>query len=104
MTERIAVLYFTDGPESDASRRSALDVMGAISSSRADLVPLTETNWQKTLKPFPTETLFFLCTHGGIGENGTLQAWLEDRGSPHTHSSARVCSVLLDKHRTKLTY
>ena len=46
--------------------------------------------------------LVFMGLHGGVGENGTLQAMLEYLNVPFTGSSASSCSFAMDKHRAKI--
>lgn len=39
--------------------------------------------------------------HGGVGEDGTVQALLEFLGVPFTGSGAAACALAMDKHRSK---
>jgi D-alanine-D-alanine ligase len=39
--------------------------------------------------------------HGGVGEDGTVQAVLEFLGIPFTGSGAAACALAMDKHRSK---
>jgi D-alanine-D-alanine ligase len=43
-----------------------------------------------------------LATHGGDGENGSLQGLLECSGVPYTSPDVRVSALCMDKHLTKL--
>lgn len=97
------VLYFTDGPEAEASLHSALSIKGILGDD-ATLLPLTNRGWMAKLDAIAPNTLCFLATHGGIGEDGTLQSYLESRSIRHTHSSAATSGLLTDKHLAKLTY
>ncbi|HNZ07527.1 MAG TPA: D-alanine--D-alanine ligase [Candidatus Cloacimonadota bacterium] len=47
--------------------------------------------------------LVFIGLHGGLGENGKLQAALELAGIPHTGSGFEACCVTMDKYLSKLT-
>ena len=38
-----------------------------------------------------------LCTHGGTGENGALQGYLDVAGLPYTSSGVRASAVGMDK-------
>ena len=42
----------------------------------------------------------FLATHGGVGENGTIQALLESWDVKYTGSSPSACTICMDKIRT----
>ncbi|CAM2067696.1 D-ala D-ala ligase C-terminus [Sulfidibacter corallicola] len=44
----------------------------------------------------------FLALHGGIGEDGTLQAAFAERGMPFNGSGSRVSRICMDKHETNL--
>jgi D-alanine-D-alanine ligase len=45
--------------------------------------------------------IVFNGLHGGVGEDGTLQAVLEYLGIPFTGSSSAACALAMDKHRAK---
>lgn len=44
--------------------------------------------------------LVFIALHGGIGENGELQAMLEKRGVPFTGSGSRASRLCMDKYKS----
>ena len=46
----------------------------------------------------------FLALHGGIGENGRLQAMLDCFGISYCGSGAEGCALAMDKLKTKLVY
>jgi len=46
----------------------------------------------------------FLALHGGIGENGRLQAMLDCLGVRYCGSGAQGCALAMDKIKTKLLY
>ncbi len=46
----------------------------------------------------------FLCLHGKGGEDGTIQATLEDLGLPYTGSGVEASKKAIDKHATKCAY
>ncbi|MBO7156090.1 MAG: hypothetical protein J6V83_01665, partial [Clostridia bacterium] len=43
-----------------------------------------------------------LLTHGGEGEGGALQGFLEVSGIPYTSANAMECALTINKHLTKL--
>ncbi|MDR2267536.1 MAG: hypothetical protein LBE09_08175 [Christensenellaceae bacterium] len=43
-----------------------------------------------------------LATHGGDGENGVLQGFLQTHRIPHSSSDVRACAICMDKQLTKL--
>ena len=103
MGKSIAILYFTDALEADASIKSATDIKEAL-AEQAIMVPLTKDTWTDRIDALDTKTLCFLATHGEIGEDGTLQAYLELKGFLHTQSTAIASGILANKHFTKLVY
>ena len=46
----------------------------------------------------------FIALHGGIGENGTLQGFLEMIGLPYTGSGVLASALAMDKWRSKLVW
>ncbi len=44
----------------------------------------------------------FIALHGGLGENGTLQAMFDLAGVPYTGSGVLASALAMDKQRTKL--
>ncbi len=48
--------------------------------------------------------LFFLGLHGGIGENGVLQAFLEFYKKPYTGSKFYASSLSMDKEKSNLVF
>lgn len=103
MAKSVAILYFTDGLEAEASLRSARDIQSTLGAT-SRLLSLTRHNWIKKLGDLDPDTICFLASHGDIGENGTIQHFLESKGITHTHSNATTSSILTDKHMTKLIY
>jgi D-alanine--D-alanine ligase len=88
--------------EPERSRRLADDV-----AARLRLEP-----WQRSLPPgaLPRHVrldqavgevdFVFLALHGGAGEDGTLQAWLEGRRVPYNGSGPAASALAMDKLRT----
>ncbi len=46
----------------------------------------------------------FVALHGGIGEDGTLQALLDLAGVPYTGSGMLASALAMDKHRAKMIF
>lgn len=97
----LVVLTNEDGPETSFAKESAeqaAEVLGA------PILRLKEGAYQKQIKRLGRDVLCFMATHGGRGEDGTLQGMLEGQGIRHTHSGAWACANMADKHLTKLLY
>lgn len=56
---------------------------------------------RKALAACSGREIFFLALHGGVAEDGTLQAWLEDRRLAYTGSDAKCSRVTFDKNRAR---
>ena len=107
--EKCFLLLNPDGLELAASRKTARDMALALKHKSAlKILKLKSNNWIKQINELAEkESNNFFCllaTHGGFGENGELQRLLEAIKIPHSHSSAAACSVLANKHKTKLLY
>ena len=58
-------------------------------------------NYKKHLKKLKTQNIIFNALHGGIGENGKIQAWLDKNNIKYTGSGAVASSLCMDKARSK---
>lgn len=99
---KIAIISNTDGPESAASRNSAISVMKILETS--DPIFVTRKTFSESLAQIGPGRICFLATHGDYAEDGTLQSFLENLQIRHTHSSSSVANILCNKHKTKLFY
>lgn len=105
MHKNVVILYFVDSEELEESKKSALSVYFALGSKISKLCPLNQSNYTSILSSYnKLNTVFFLTTHGGIGENGVLQHFLEVNHFIYTHSRAQACNILSDKNETKKVY
>ena len=98
---RIKIVTNDSGPEAFFAAESARNVARVLN---APVVHLQENGWLSLVDELKEDTIVFLATHGGFGEDGTLQAALEARQIMHTHSAAWTCSVMTDKHMSKMLY
>ncbi|NSW96275.1 D-alanine--D-alanine ligase [bacterium] len=60
-----------------------------------------ETNYKKYLKELKKQNIIFNALHGGIGENGKIQAWLDENDIKYTGSGAIASSLCMDKAKSK---
>lgn len=98
---KFIVLASADGPEAEVSTSSGKDASLVLD---APLLFLEQCNWQVKLEHLNRDWVAFLATHGGFGEDGRLQVYLEKRGIPHSHSCAHSASIMCNKHQMKLFY
>lgn len=57
---------------------------------------------QRLVEALPEETAFLLALHGGAGEDGRVQAFLELCGRAHTGAGPQTSALCMDKHRSRL--
>jgi D-alanine-D-alanine ligase len=74
------------------------------SAAELELIP-SEVAIQTVSSPDVREVdLVFIALHGGIGENGTIQAVLDILGIPYTGSGVLASSIAMDKHIAKKVF
>ncbi len=98
----IAVLMGGPGSERQVSLASGKAVLKALHELglQATGVDVTDTNPQ-----LPADTgLAFNLIHGTFGEDGELQAWLEQRGIPYTGAGVRSSRTAFDKNLAKQVF
>ncbi len=57
---------------------------------------------QRLVEALPADTVFFLALHGGAGEDGRVQAFLQTCGRVHTGAGPQTSALCMDKHRSRL--
>ncbi len=67
-------------------------------ASEADMAALTAAAAAKEVQ------VAFLTLHGKGGEDGTIQAFLEEIGLPYTGSGVAASQLAIDKHASKCAY
>ena len=60
-----------------------------------------DTNYKKYLKELKKQNIIFNALHGGIGENGKIQEWLDENDIKYTGSGAIASSLCMDKAASK---
>ena len=60
-----------------------------------------ETNYMKYLKELKKQNIIFNALHGGIGENGKIQEWLDENDIKYTGSGAIASSLCMNKAASK---
>jgi len=103
--KELYLLSNREGKEVEASRSSAKDIK-AVLCHEFNIVTLElgGRSWVSQLNEIKKKGLYFLTTHGGFGENGSLQSYLEASRKTYTFSQSATCGILANKHFTKLVY
>ena len=98
---RVAVLYGGDSEEREVSLKTGAAIHGALVELgyRAELLDATRDGLRRLAQDPPD--VAFLALHGGLGEDGSVQGFLECLGVPYTGSGVRACAVTMDKAMAK---
>ncbi len=118
----VVVLYGGNSSEREISLVSGRGILGALASrvpgevnlSRVIGVEIDATGrWVVAARPLeastalavlPSDAVYFLGLHGGAGEDGRIQAFLEIAGRAYTGSGPAASSLCMDKHLARLVF
>ncbi len=100
----ICVLMGGTSTERDISIKSGKAVAWGLRSMGHSVIELIvereDDLWLQENLPKDVD-VFFIALHGGKGENGWIQGWLESQGYPYTGSSPQASRVGMNKLLTK---
>lgn len=57
---------------------------------------------QRAVEALPEDTVYLLALHGGAGEDGRIQAFLEIAQRAHTGAGPATSALCMDKHRSRV--
>ena len=99
---RIAVLCGGHGSEASVSRSSGAEVFAAlrVSSSQVEMFDMAREDVLPAIRTWRPDVVFPVL-HGGTGENGTLQGWLEIERIPYVGSGILSSAVCMNKQFAK---
>lgn len=97
---KVAVLCGGDGAEREVSLNSGTAVCAALRSAglEAETIDLQSLDGANALAG--RFDVAFIAMHGDWGEDGTLQAVLEEMGLPYTGSGPSACALAMHKGRS----
>ena len=98
----ISILYGGASSEHKISIQTGLAIAEAIKDRhKLDMINL-ETEIYNAPQLLLDTDLVFNALHGGDGENGSIQSFLDLHHIPYTGSDAKSCKIAMDKNITKL--
>ena len=98
----ISILYGGTSAEYKVSIQTGLAIASAIKGRyNLDMINLN-TEVYNAPQLLSGADLVFNALHGGDGENGSIQAFLDLHHIPYTGSGAKACKIAMDKNITKL--
>lgn len=103
--KKIAVFYGGISAEREVSLRSGKAVFDALSEKGYSpvLIDVSKDNICSDLKRHNID-LVFIALHGGFGENGAIQGFLEVLGIAYTGSGRLASALAMDKERSKVCF
>ncbi|MFK3815595.1 D-alanine--D-alanine ligase [Pseudomonas sp. NPDC089407] len=102
MNSNIAIITGGDSSERDVSLQTADAVSNSLKKSKVRHETFTIANFKELLElDLSKFTRVFLALHGGFGENGMAQSYLEALGMPYNGPSPQASAVCMDKLLTK---
>ncbi len=101
---RVGVLHGGTSPERDVSLRTGKAVLAALVGKGYDAVGIdVGPDLPRRLVDERVDAAF-ICLHGKLGEDGSVQGLLEVMRIPYTHSGVLASSVAMDKIASKRFY
>lgn len=101
---RVAVFMGGDSAEREVSLKSGQAVLSALQSAGVDAFGMDIRGCLLRSVDHPRFDRVFIALHGRGGEDGTLQAILEQAGIPYTGSQVLASALAMDKLRTKYVF
>ena len=99
---RVAVLMGGPSSERDVSLRSGAAVAQGLREAGYEVAAVALDGCALELPP--EAEAVFLALHGAFGEDGTVQAMLDERGVPYTGSGAAASRLAMDKVASKRVF
>ena len=102
MSLKVGVLMGGPSEERNVSLASGEAVSSACKSLGYKTTEfLFEDNYKKLLHNLKNQDIIFNSLHGGIGENGEVQAWMDKNDIKYTGSGSAASALCMDKVRSK---
>lgn len=101
---KVVVLFGGASAEREVSLNSGSRVLAALQRQGVDAHAFDPADTPLSALENAGFDRAFVALHGGIGENGTLQGFLEMIGLPYTGSGVLASALAMDKWRSKLVW
>jgi len=103
---RIGVVFGGDGSEREVSLKSGAEVCSALQLTGMKVIPfqIDHLSDLEAMTAYDRPDIFFIALHGGWGENGQLQAFLDFKGIPYTGPDHKACAISMDKWKSKMLF
>ena len=99
---KVGVLKGGPSEERDVSLSSGKAVAEACRANGFDTTEFPfHFDHRKLLHILKKQDIVFNALHGGIGENGKIQAWMNENGIPNTGSGPESSALCMDKEKSK---
>ena len=99
---KVGVLKGGPSEERDVSLSSGKAVAEACRANGFDTTEFPfHFDHRKLLHILKKQDIVFNALHGGIGENGKIQAWMNENGIPNTGSGPDSSALCMDKEKSK---
>ena len=99
---KIGVLMGGDSDEREVSISTGNEVLKALRKLGYEPKKiLIDGNYKSFKNDFKEQDLIFNALHGGEGEDGKIQQWMNDNNIPYTGSGPESSSLCMDKARSK---
>ena len=100
--KKVAVLFGGNSDEKEVSLHTGLAVIEAIKKDY-EIVSINMGNKYSDLyKKLIDVDVVFIALHGGYGEDGRLQKYLDKHSIQYTGSGSLASSIAMDKNKTKI--
>ena len=100
----IGVLMGGWNSEREVSLASGQNVLAALRAKGHQALGLTLAEPDDLLPALEQVEVVFNCLHGGVGEDGTVQALMDLIGMPYTGSGMLACALAMNKVQAKRAF
>ena len=102
MSLKIGVLMGGNSDERIISLSTGNEVLKALKKLgyQAEKISIKD-NFENFLEKFQEQELIFNALHGGEGEDGKIQQWMDDNNIKYTGSGPTSSALCMDKNRSK---